>query len=229
MELWTRFDIPFVLRQVGILALVVAAPPILFSVLQVRRRLFISAALVGGLAVWALLSWQVVSSSLAIWEGDPVPITPLPIGPSYLSIREFVPVAAVVWLPWALYATVAVLRRRRRLVDDARDGRRVAIMTLYFIYSALWLGFFLFALEYSHEDTMYAEGFTKSRWDSVSKGMTEEQISAILGPPLAASLQPAFAIAQGATCWVRNWSAGHFACVWFERQKSVRVYRWYSD
>lgn len=229
MELWTRFDIPFVLRQVGILALVVAAPPILFSLLQVRRRLFLSAALVGGLAVWALLSWQVVSSSLAIWEGDPVPITPLPIGPSHLSIREFVPVAAVVWLPWALYGTVAVLRRRRRLVDDARDGRRVAIMTLYFLYSTLWVGFFLFALEYSHEDTLYAEGFSKSRWDTVSNGMTVEQVSAILGPPLAASLQPAFAISQGATCWVRNWSAGHFACVWFERQKSVRVYLWYSD
>jgi outer membrane protein assembly factor BamE (lipoprotein component of BamABCDE complex) len=80
--------------------------------------------------------------------------------------------------------------------------------------------------EYAHEDTIFADGFSLTRWRQLRIGMTKPEIHEIMGSPLPSDV---CLFGDAAECWVSNNSAGHFAVVWFAANRATRVYRWYSD
>ena len=86
------------------------------------------------------------------------------------------------------------------------------------------------AIEFDHEDTVWANGFTLSRWESVTNGMSHADVREILGAPLA-NPHNTFADTPNETVewWVRNWSAGYYAVVWFEDGIVKRKNFWYMD
>jgi hypothetical protein len=186
------------------------------------RWLGVSAVVV---LVWSLLFWTVVLDSSRVWARDAVPIAPLPIGPSYLSLFDIARVVALTaWLPTGVLLLVWGWRRPARLRALATP-----LLIVFMLLTGCWASLCLGLIEYTHEDTVYAPGFSMHAWNQVRLGMPEVDVFRLLGPPLPIELQPRFATDDGAMYWVRNWSAGHSAAVWFERQRVTRVEMWYSD
>src|SRR5262245_1611847 len=110
-----RFDLWFAMRQTGLLTLIVLAPVLLFAALRPDRRRWLS-ALPALVVVWTGLFFSVVLASARVWGAQPVPMVPLPIGPSYLSLVDMARlIALTAWLPTAFVLLVCQYWRPSRL------------------------------------------------------------------------------------------------------------------
>jgi hypothetical protein len=218
------FDIPYALRQTAVVAAIVVMPFLVYATLSDRRTRWQVG--VGSVVVWQTLFAIVLWVSSRVWSPGDLPFRPLAVGPSHLSLFDIARVVAVtIWAPAAILFTVIHWRRRRRLVTHAAGGWVLLVM----VGATCWTGLFIGAAGYAHEDTIYTPGFSLRRWHQVRDGMTRDEVVHLLGQPLPEHLQPLFAREAGALCWVRNWSAGHFAAVWFDEGKVARAQLWYSD
>jgi hypothetical protein len=213
---WSQLDTWYAARQVSILALLAFAPFLCLRFYRRRLAAIGGAALLGtAVALWAI----VLKTSASIWSDSSVPYAPLRVGPSPFAIREMLPVVAVVvWAPAAVAVGLAILLRSSK--------GRVGLATWL---ATGWCGLFMcaavVAVEWSHEDTVWARGFSLQRFQAVRAGMSRHEVHALLGPPLQG---PAL-LGPGSEAWVRNWSAGYWAVVAFDGDTVTRAQWWYSD
>jgi hypothetical protein len=101
----------------------------------------------------------------------------------------------------------------------------VVSVASYILLVTVWATLTLGVAEYDHEDTIVADGFTESRWQELRLGMSRAEAYELLGPPL----RNACRFDAIPDCWIANYSAGHFAAVWFDGDRVTRIQRWYSD
>ena len=223
---WTsNFDVGYATRQVTIVAILALAPAVLWSVLKARRLL----AVVVGPALLLTVAWLLfvtLAGSSRVWSNSELPYVPFRVGPSDFSLREL-----AWWLPMSLWAPslawclLLTGWRRWRAATVYSHGAIVARLAAYILVAVAWTTLTLVITEYDHEDTVVAEGFTPRRWERLKPGMTRTQVHELLGPPLPGHCQ----FDSIPECWVSNYSAGHFAAVWFDGDRAVRIQRWYSD
>lgn len=223
MTWWTDFDVPYAIRQLMAVTCLAFAPLLLWGAIR-SRRILVAGILPIVCATTFWLLFVTLSISARIWSTSHMPHRPLRVGPSSLSLIDFVQTFAwLLWLPSLVGAAVLYLRRRRGRTALSRRAA-FSVIGVYTAVAVLCSTVVLGAW-YSHEDTVYAEGFTLAKWGRLHAGMTRADVHAVLGEPLAGHCR----FAPAVECWVANYSAGHFAAVWFESDRVVRVHRWFSD
>jgi len=219
------FDVTYAIRQLSIVTVLAMAPAWLFGWLRARRLLLLVIAPATVLAdLWFV--YQTLATSARIWDHSALPYTPLKVGPSYLSLFELGWVLVLMlWMPFAAFWIGGILWRRWRRVQPTQKRATTLRVCMYLLAATCVTSVVLGVTEYAHEDTVFASGFSLVKWRAVQTGMNRSQVHALLGSPL----KGACTFAPSAECWVANFSAGHFAAVWFEDERATRVYRWYSD
>jgi len=215
----SRFDIPFLLMQSGLLAALAFLPVFVVAALSPRRRWALPLVLTCGIIGWALVFYLAVGEVGRYLHGE-APYKPFRVGPSVFGLWDsFRWLSLVFWVP-LLGAYLAL-----RTLIPWRPGRGPVLGALLFcavvVTTLAWWS--------SLEDTFVAPGFSWRSWNTVGQGMTRSEVHTLLGPPLPIEFQPAFARDQNAECWVSNLSVGYFAAVWFERDSVKRLRLWYSD
>jgi hypothetical protein len=220
------YDLPYAFRQIAAVTILVAAPAGLYTWCR-RRRLFY--VLIGPMAslsgLWLL--FQTLATSASVWRGTQLPYTPFRVGPSYLSLLELGWILPLIlWTPFAASWLLGSLWRRRRHIPRISPGAAALALSVYMGLATCATTMIFVGVEYAHEDTVVAPGFSLGKWRRLRIGMTREEVHRLLGEPLrgrGCSFDPT------AECWVANFSAGHFAAVWFEGDAVNRIQRWYSD
>jgi hypothetical protein len=210
----------------GWYAALVVAPALAVCVRPSRRRL-LWVVLPALAAFWVWFAFQTRGTIPSVGElNSSAAFRPARIGPSYLSVLDLaMAVPVVLWVPFVLsYISYRLLRRHRRLPPVPGGVAGVVLLT-YMALAALMTSEMVL-VEYAHEDTVFADGFSLTRWRQVRVGMTKPEVHAVMGSPLPPDICRFGAAAE---CWVSNNSAGHFAVVWFADHRATRVYRWYSD
>jgi hypothetical protein len=222
MHSLSTFDVPYAVRQLTSLTALVMAPAWAFGISQGRRlMLFIVALASVCLDLWLL--YGTFAASRRIWEQTAFPYAPFKVGPSYLSLLDLCPVVIVVlWVPFGLYWIFEFWRHRQHASSSARVIR---VLCAYIVAATAVTTVIVEVGEYAHEDTVFSDGFSLTKWRKVHDGMTRTEVRAVLGEPLAGHCS----FAADAECWVSNFSAGQFAAVWFKNDKAFRIQRWYSD
>lgn len=219
------FDVTYAIRQLSIVTGLTMAPVWLFGWLRARRLLLFVIAPATVLADFWFV-YQTLATSAGIWNHSAFPYTPLRVGPSYLSLFELGRVLVLMlWVPFAAFWIGGILWRRRRREQPTQNRATTIRVCMYLLAATCVTSVVLGVTAYDHEDTVFASGFSLVKWQAVQTGMSRSEVHALLGNPLEGSCT----FAPSAECWVTNFSAGHFAAVWFEDEKATRVYRWYSD
>ena len=233
MDAWSIFDLPYLFRQAFLLSVMCAWPLFVYAAISGQRGMLLvwtSSLLMLG---WSVLILLLLRTNLRIWDDGIMPYTPFRVGPSMHSLRDMVPwLGCFIWVPSLLVYVLMrlVLRRRNR-------GHLLPRATFIFIaFCALagmsWGWFGVAAIEYAHEDTVWAKGFSFAGWQKVSTGMTQDQVTALLGDPLPEPIKWGYAEGKEQMqrlWWVRNWSAGYFAVVWFDKGLVHQKQFWFSD
>ena len=226
MPQWvSSFDVGYAARQVTIVAILALAPAVLWSALKARRLLAVVVAPSLILTI-AWLLFDVLYVSSRVWSGSDLPYIPFRVGPSVFTLRELVWwLAMSLWAPsLAVYLLLRLWTSRRAPKPYSQTAIVVRLLS-YMLLAVTWTTLTLMVAEYDHEDTVVAEGFSEIRWQQLQPGMSRAEVQGLLGPPLRGHCQ----FDQGPECWVSNYSAGHFAGVWFEGDRATRIQRWYSD
>ncbi len=230
MNAITSFDILYLVRQSALVALFPIVPLVVFSFIGRRRWLW---GLCGAASVVSLLLifGMFLHCNVRIWHDSSIPYEPFRVGPSMYSIVDTLPVLALtLWLPAMLIlgGAILVLRLRHR-----QNSLPLAMLSLIIFFAPLgifWTWGMFSAIEFSHEDTVWADGFTMSGWRSVTNGMSHADVQMALGPALP-NPHNIFSDKPGETAawWVRNWSAGYFGVVWFQDGVVMKKNFWYMD
>lgn len=233
MNSWRSFDLPFLIRQALLLAGLCVGPVLVYAALSAKRRVL--AASVGGLFIlgWLFLVLSFLQTNLRIWSDSPVPYTPFRAGPSTYSLLHLAPTLGLfVWLPSLLALTIAHVAVRRRVGKTLQTRTAMGITSFFALAGLLWGWFCVTGSEFNHEDTVWSDGFSFASWAQVEPGMTREQVEHLLGKPFPEPIM--WGQMEGEerwerAWWVRNWSAGYFAVVWFDKDRVQRKQFWYSD
>lgn len=230
MNTITSFDIPCLVRQSVLVALFPSLPLIVFACIGRRRWLW---WLCGGASMASILLIFVafLRCSMRIWHDSSLPYEPFKVGPSMYSILDALPILALtLWVPVILVLGGVLLLLHFRRRQTALPLAMFSLTIFFAPFGTFWTWGMFDAIEFSHEDTVWADGFTMSRWQSVTNGMSRTEVERLLGPPLP-NPPNSFVDEPGETAewWVRNWSAGYFGVVWFEDRVAKRKHFWYMD
>jgi hypothetical protein len=221
----SRFDVGYAARQVTIVTAVALAPAVIWTALNARRLLVLFVA-PGFILTVGWLLCDVLETSDRMWSHSALPYVPFKVGPSIFTVRELVWWFAItLWLPSLLGLGVLKRWRTWRAAPPCPNRAIVVRLVTYMVLAAVWTSLTLVVCEYDHEDTVAAGGFSVSKWRQLKSGMSRREVHELLGPPLEGHCQ----FTTNAECWVSNYSAGHFAAVWFEGDRATRIQRWYSD
>ena len=221
----SQFDVGYAARQVTIVAILGLAPAAVWSAFN-ARRLLTRVVAPGFILTVAWLLFDVIAVSSRVWSRSGVPYVPFKVGPSLFTLQGLVWWLAIsLWAPSvAAYYPVRWWRKSRTAPPHSQKAI-VAWLVCYMLLAIAWTTLTLGIAEYDHEDTVVADGFTESRWRQLRTGMSRAEVHELLGRPLRGLCQ----FDTVPECWVSNYSAGHFAAVWFEDDRATRIQRWYSD
>ena len=222
------------LRQAFLLTAMCLWPLFIFAAISPRRRrVLIVSGIVFLIIGWLLLTLSMIRINVGIWSDSQTPYTPFRVGPSMYSLSELAMfLGLIVWMPSLLvYILIRLIVRRRQRTDllpKATFSHIIFFATfgLFVGWSSAWL------LEYAHEDTIWSSRFTFYGWNQVNPGMTRDDVIALLGQPIPDEIQWGFSDADKGMerlWWVRNWSAGYFAVIWFDEDVVHKKQFWYSD
>lgn len=221
----STFDVGYAARQVAVVAFLALAPAVLWSAWRARRLLVLLVVPSFGLSV-AWLLFVTLAASSRVWSFSKVPYVPLRVGPSDFTLRQLAWwLAASVWAPSLAAWLLRWWWRTRQPATQYSYRSKVPGLIAYMVAAILWTTLTMGIAEYDHEDTVVAQGFSLRKWEQLEPGMTRTEIHQLLGPPL----QGLCRFGSIPECWVASYSAGHFAAVWFEGDRAVRIQRWYSD
>jgi hypothetical protein len=221
------------LRQAFLLAVMCLWPLFFFAALTTKRRILLTCVGLFLAIGWVLLSISMLQTNIRLWNHSNTPYTPFRVGPSMYSLGDLSPwLGFFIWLPsLVIYILIrAAVRWRKR-----QDLMPRAVFSFIIIFSLLglfwgWVG--VGVTEYDHEDTVWSDDFTFRGWEQVKPGMTRDQVLALLGQPFQEPIGWGYVKGEEKMdrfWWVRNWSAGYFAVVWFDEGRVHRKQFWYSD
>ena len=214
-----QFDISFLVRQSGLLVALAYLPLFAVAGSSPKRRGLVPLILVCALVGWALVFYSAVGA-VGRYLPDEVPYKPFRIGPSVFGLWGTARLLALVfWAPilgaYLLLRTMKWFRPRYGLVVGTLLCGAIVATTV-----AWWA---------SLEDTFTTPAFSWRSWNAIQPGMPRPEVHALLGPPIPAAFQPAFARGQDTEFWVVNLSRGYAAAVWFEQDRVKTARLWYSD
>jgi hypothetical protein len=218
-------DVLFLVRQDGAIAALTFLPLLLVGAVSPKRKWLFPLGLSCSLGGWlALVVFSTLTLGMITRPWPAIPYRPLHIGPSVFALIENgVVLGVTLWVPAAVvYIGLRYLAENLVVIRLGRSAAIAAFLT-YTVVATPW------AWLVSMEDTFAAPGFTRARWSDVEVGMTRTDVEKVLGPPIRDPHTLSFARDQGADCWVSNFSAGYFACLWFRSDRVERKHVWYSD
>ncbi len=232
----TSFDIPYLIWESALITLILAIPLIVFSFFG--RRWWVWTLTVASIAIsFCVLFSLFLRGNLALWGNhlpDGLPYRPFRVGPSVYSIvRCILPFCAMtIWLPSLLIMTLVIRMLRRCKQHHLIPVAMASLIILFAFIGKLFIEGYCFIVEFSHEDTVWADGFTFKNWNQVEVGMTRQKVIGLLGQPFPEPISWGYREGEEGMerlWWVRNWSAGYFAVIWFDNGRVHHKQFWYSD
>ena len=136
---------------------------------------------------------------------------------------------AAIWKPVAVCASAALLIWRKMPLRriGSRTTRYAAIAAT--LLSLLWTVFFCRYGAFLHEDTVWAEGFSASKWKKIEVAAPRQSILDLMGAPLPS---PGRGLEEGGIVpelWGMNYSSGYRAAIWFEEGRVKKKFLWFDD
>ena len=111
----------------------------------------------------------------------------------------------LLWAPFVVWWFMGFLWGRRKHLPGPSLHAIAVLLSIYMVLATCTTTFIMFLVEYAHEDTVFADGFSLWKWRQLRSGMTRSEVHALLGEPLRGHCS----FAPSAECWVANFSAGH--------------------
>jgi hypothetical protein len=169
---------------------------------------------------WVVIIVMTVYQTYTIFQGK-YPYMPFVVGISKFAVSKIV---VINFLFGGIFLVVFLFGRF--------FSRKNLFVLFFWMYSPVFVlsEFLSFqALEFSHEDTIYTKNFSKRKFESIELGINKQEVLELLGEPFQDDQAPEFIKSEDAFCYVRNWSAGYFAVIWFEEGIVKKKNFWYSD
>lgn len=178
-----NWDISYIVRQTAILSLYPVVPLLLIAAVG-RRRCLLAWCGCAYIATFAMVLVVIVSSALGFFGLTP-PYTPFRIGPSLHSILDVLYVFILwLWIPSLTILGVLMIVIKARRKQTAVPIAMLAITACFAVVGPIWTVFLFHKCGYTHEDTVWAEGYSESGWRKLQTGMTRQQAITLLGRPL---------------------------------------------
>ena len=221
MNWLSNWDVSYIVQQTAILSLYPVVPLLLIAAVG-RRRNLLAWCGCAYIATFAMALVDIGSSALGFFGTTP-PYAPFRIGPSLHSILDVLYVFIIwLWIPSLTILgglmTVIKLRRKQTAIPIAMLG----ITACFAVVGPIWTVFLFHTCGYTHEDTVWAEHYSDSRWRQVETGMTRQEVIALMGRPLKAEKT----VGGGETLmWSDFHHTGYRAKAVFEGGKAVAVDR----
>jgi hypothetical protein len=154
------------------------------------------------------------------------------LGPSRYSIQEtLLPVLKwTVWLPALLIFCAAVVLKLMH-VNVRSLGLAVLLITSSVVATA-WIVFLCYLGEFVREDTIWADGFSRSKWKQIHVGMEKATVYSLVGEPLPVPTQQRDRFRkEGVTpeLWATHRIAGYRAPIWFTNDVVMKIEIYFMD